>query len=97
MCLAIPGKIIKMYVENGLRMGHVDYNGTVSEACLEYVPEAETGSYVIVHAGFAISVLNEDQARETLETWDNVTDHLKKQGYNVEHAPLSDGSKKQNH
>ncbi len=90
MCLAIPGKIIKIYSEKGLRMGHVDYSGTVNEACLEYVPEAGPGSYVIVHAGFAISLLDKEQARQTLETWDNVTEHLKKQGYTVEHGPLSE-------
>ncbi len=94
MCLAIPGKIVKIYTENGLRMGHVNYSGTISEACLEYVPEADMESYVIVHAGFAISVLDEEQARQSLETWDEVTDHLKKQGYTVENAPLTDKTKK---
>ena len=89
MCLAIPGKIIKIYMENGLRMGHVDYSGAISEVCLEYVPEAEIDSYVIVHAGFAISVLNEEQARLTLEAWDDVTGHLQQQGYAVEHGSLA--------
>lgn len=66
MCLAIPGQLIEIVEENGLRMGRVDFAGTRGTACLEYVPEAEIGNYVIVHAGFAISVLDEDEACKTL-------------------------------
>lgn len=69
MCLAIPGKLVEITDENGLRMGKVDFSGTRGTACLEYVPEAELGSYVIVHAGFAISVLDEDEAQKTLALW----------------------------
>ena len=66
MCLAIPGQLIEIVEENGLRMGRVDFAGTRGTACLEYVPEAEVGQYVIVHAGFAISVLDEEEAQKTL-------------------------------
>jgi len=69
MCLAIPGQLIEITEENGLRMGRVDFAGTIGTACLEYVPEAEIGKYVIVHAGFAISVLDEDEAVKTLALW----------------------------
>lgn len=69
MCLAIPGKVIEIYEENGLTMGKVDYGGTVQEACLAYCPEVEVGEYAIVHAGFAISILDEEEAKKSLEAW----------------------------
>lgn len=72
MCLAIPGKLIEIETVNGLRMGKVDYAGTTGRACLEYVPEAKLGMYVIVHAGFAISVLDEAEARRTLSLFDEI-------------------------
>jgi len=87
MCLAIPGKIIEIYNENELPMGRIDYSGAVNQACLAYVPEAKTGDYVIVHAGFAISLLDEEEAMKSLETWDELADHLKDQGYEVTNAP----------
>jgi hydrogenase expression/formation protein HypC len=66
MCLAVPGKIIETYNTGDLKMGRVDYGGVVKEACLAYVPDAEVGQYVIVHAGFALNVLDEAEAQETL-------------------------------
>jgi len=69
MCLGIPGKIIS--VEDnplGIRMGKVSFGGIVKEVCLAYTPEAQVGDYVIVHVGFAISRLDEEEARQTLET-----------------------------
>ena len=73
MCLAIPGKIREIYEENGLKMGLIDYSGTVNRTCLEYVPEATEGCYVIVHAGFAISVLDEEDAQESFKAWEQVS------------------------
>jgi len=61
MCLAIPGKLLEIFDENGLKMGNIDFAGSVSKACLEYVPEIEIGQYAIVHAGFALSVLNGEE------------------------------------
>lgn len=66
MCLAIPGRVLEIYEENGLTMGLVDYAGTRNRACLTYTPEAGLGSYVLVHAGFALQVLNEDEAAASL-------------------------------
>jgi len=66
MCLGIPGKITRIYENNGLRMGKVDFSGVAREVCLEYVPEAQVGDYVMVHVGFAINTLNEQEAKETL-------------------------------
>ncbi len=67
MCLGIPGKITEVYLQEGTRMGKVDFNGVTLEACLEATPEANPGDYVIIHAGFAISVLSEAEALETLQ------------------------------
>jgi hydrogenase expression/formation protein HypC len=66
MCLGIPGKIIDIYEANGLRMGKIDFGGVLREACLEYTPEAQIGAYTLIHVGFAISVLSEEEAQETL-------------------------------
>src|SRR6516162_9556622 len=62
VCLGIPGKILESYEAQGLRMAKVQFGGIVREACLQYVPEAGTGDYVVVHVGFAISKVNEDEA-----------------------------------
>ncbi len=63
MCLGIPGKILNVE-DDELRMARVEFGGIVKEACLAYVPEARAGDYVIVHAGFAISRVDEEQARQ---------------------------------
>ena len=67
MCLGIPGKILDCFERDNTRMGRVDFNGVEMDICLEAVPEAEVGAYVIVHAGFAISTLSEAEAQETLD------------------------------
>jgi len=67
MCLAIPGKISEIYSSNGMRMAKVDFGGVTRETCLEAVPDATLGEYVIVHAGFALNTLSEQDALETLE------------------------------
>jgi hydrogenase expression/formation protein HypC len=67
MCLAIPGKVIDTYDQNGLRMARVQFGGITREACLEYVPETQTGEYVLVHVGFAISKVDEAEAERTYQ------------------------------
>ena len=67
MCLAIPGKIMELSSGIGLRMCKVDFGGVFREVCIETIPEAKIGDYVIVHAGFALSLLNEAEAKETLD------------------------------
>ncbi len=69
MCLAVPGLIIEIYEAGGLKMAKVDYGGAVREACLAYVPDAHVGQYAIVHVGFALSILDEDEALKTLEAF----------------------------
>jgi hydrogenase expression/formation protein HypC len=92
MCLAIPGKVVEISQENGLKMGRVDYSGTVGRACLEYVPEVQTGQYVIVHAGFAISVIDEEEARKTLELWDELAAQNARDGLDPFGLPLDEGN-----
>jgi hydrogenase expression/formation protein HypC len=67
MCLAIPGKILDSEVRNGTRYGRVQFGGVVREACLDFVPEAAIGDYVIVHVGFAISRVDPQEAEKTFE------------------------------
>lgn len=67
MCLGIPGNIIEIYDIDGLTMGKINFNGVTREACLAYVPEAKLGDYVLVHVGFALNLLSEEEAMETLE------------------------------
>ena len=67
MCLGIPGKIKEIFLKESFRMSLVDFEGVELEVCLEAVPEAAVGDYVIVHAGFAISLLSESEAKETLD------------------------------
>jgi hydrogenase expression/formation protein HypC len=67
MCLGVPGKIVETYEKGGLQMAKVDFGGVFREACLSYVPEAKIGEYCIIHVGFAISILSESEAQETLE------------------------------
>lgn len=67
MCLGVPGRIVDIYESNGLSMGRIDFGGTLREACLAYVPEAVVGDYTVIHVGFAISLLSEEEANATLE------------------------------
>jgi len=73
MCLAVPGKIIELDEKDPMRMGKVDFGGIIREASLAYVPEAGLGDYVIVHAGFAISQLDEEDAHETLRLLEEIS------------------------
>jgi hydrogenase expression/formation protein HypC len=65
MCLGVPGKILSIEPNStGLTMGKVSFGGVAKEVCLAYTPEAQVGDYVIVHAGFALNKLDEDEAQE---------------------------------
>ena len=68
MCLAIPGKIERIFGDNPLnRTGRINFGGVIKEASLAYVPEAVAGDYVIVHAGFALSRVDEEEAGKVFE------------------------------
>jgi len=66
MCLGVPGKIVEIHEANGLSMGTIDFGGVTREVCLAYVPEAKIGDYAIIHVGFALNLLSEEEAQETL-------------------------------
>lgn len=67
MCLAVPGRIVSVDDDDEqLRMGVVDFGGITRDVSLIYVPEAGAGDYVVVHVGFALTVLDEDEAVKTL-------------------------------
>ena len=67
MCLGVPGKVIETYHEHGVLMGKVDFGGVRKAACLEHVPEAAIGDYVLVHVGFALSRLDEVEANRVFD------------------------------
>jgi hydrogenase expression/formation protein HypC len=72
MCLAIPGKILEIDAAASPVMGKVSFGGIKKDVCLELVPEAHVGDYVVVHVGFAISMMDEDEAMETLALLDEM-------------------------
>jgi hydrogenase expression/formation protein HypC len=66
MCLAIPGKLIEISEDaHGVKMGRANFGGIVKQVCLEYTPDVQTGDYVLVHVGFALSKVDEEQAAQT--------------------------------
>lgn len=74
MCLAVPGKIIEIYENNSLTMGKIDFGGVTREACLAYIPEAKVGDYTVIHVGFALNLLDEAEAQETLRMLGEISD-----------------------
>jgi len=68
MCLAVPGKIISITGEDPLmRSGKVSFGGVLKNVSLAYVPQAKVGDYAIIHVGFAISLIDEEEAQQTLD------------------------------
>ncbi|XVU22671.1 HypC/HybG/HupF family hydrogenase formation chaperone [Actinoplanes sp. CA-054009] len=72
MCLAVPGRVISITEADGTTMAEVDFGGVRKSVCLQYVPDAAIGEYVVVHVGFAIQRLDERSARETLENFERL-------------------------
>ncbi len=66
MCLGVPGRVTDVRDDRGTPMATVDFGGVTKDICLAFVPEAGVGDYTIVHAGFAITLLDEESAQETL-------------------------------
>lgn len=68
MCLAVPGRVIRIERNaQGMSMGAVSFGGVTKEVCLAYTPDVKVGDYVIVHVGFAISKVGEDEAQEVFK------------------------------
>lgn len=74
MCLGIPGKIIEIENSVGMRMAKIDFGGVIRAACIEAIPEAKVGDYTIIHAGFALNILSEEEAHETLSLLQEISD-----------------------
>lgn len=74
MCLGIPAKITETYEQGTLKMGKVDFGGVMKHVCLEYVPEAKVGDYCLIHVGFAISLMDEEEAMETMKLLNEIVD-----------------------
>jgi hydrogenase expression/formation protein HypC len=87
MCLGIPGKVVEIQTDGPLRMGKIDFGGVRKEACLEYLPAVQLGDYVIVHVGFAISKLDEEEALRTIE----LLRMIDPEGMEMELGSISDG------
>ncbi|MFD5896551.1 MULTISPECIES: HypC/HybG/HupF family hydrogenase formation chaperone [unclassified Streptomyces] len=72
MCLAVPGRVLSTAEVDGALMAQVDFGGVRKEVCLQYIPDAEIGEYVVVHVGFAIQRLDEASARQTLANFEKL-------------------------
>lgn len=72
MCLGVPGKVIDIREERGTSMATVDFGGVHKDVCLAYTPEAAIGDYTVIHAGFAITLLDEESALQTLALFDEI-------------------------
>ncbi|SBS78897.1 Hydrogenase expression/formation protein HypC [uncultured Mycobacterium sp.] len=72
MCLGVPGKVSDIWEAGGTRMSTVDFGGSTKTVCLAYLPDLKVGDYTIVHAGYAISRLDEDSALETRKMFDEL-------------------------
>ena len=84
MCLGIPGKVLEIHQQDDLPMGKVQFGGIVKDICLVYTPEAQVGDFVIVHVGFAISRVDEAEAKE-------IFTYLEEIGQAGEDSPLPPG------
>jgi hydrogenase expression/formation protein HypC len=93
MCLAIPGKVVEAFEHGGIRMAKVQFGGIVREACLEYVPETQVGDYVLVHVGFAISRVDEEEAHRTYQLLEELDQLTELNAPGVDES--GDGSRKQ--
>src|SRR5579863_7337093 len=93
MCLGIPGKVVKTYREHDVLMGKVDFSGVLKQVCLEHVPDVKIGEYVLVHVGFALSKIDETEARRVFEFLEqmNQLDELHEQPPDASHADVPPG------
>jgi hydrogenase expression/formation protein HypC len=72
MCLAVPGRVLRLFEADDTLMSEVDFGGVVKQVCLQYVPDTAVGDYVIVHVGFALQKLDEESALATLANFENM-------------------------
>ncbi len=72
MCLAVPGRVLSLEEADGVPMAVVDFGGVTKDVCLQYIPDAVVGEYVVVHVGFAIQRLDEESAQQTLANFERM-------------------------
>ena len=72
MCLGIPGKVVRTFREHDVLMGKVDFSGVMKQVCLEHVPDVQVGQYVLVHVGFALSKIDENEAQLVFDFLDQM-------------------------
>jgi hydrogenase expression/formation protein HypC len=72
MCLGIPGKVLSTFHAHEVLMGKVDFSGVIKQVCLEHVPDVKPGEYVLVHVGFALSRIDENEARLVFDFLDKM-------------------------
>ena len=72
MCLAVPGRVLSIAEVDGTLMAEVDFGGVRKDVCLQYIPDAAVGEYVVVHVGFAIQRLDEASATQTLANFEQL-------------------------
>lgn len=89
MCLGVPGKITEIYEKDGLPMAKVDFGaGVLRECCLAYIPEAKIGDWTVIHVGFALNLLSEQEAQETLALLQKIIDLGEELGPEVDSANI---------
>ncbi len=79
MCLAVPGKIVSIYEEKGLRTAKVSFGGAIKDINIQWLPEAKTGDYILAHVGTGLSIIDEEEAEEAVKTakeFKNMQDNL---------------------
>ncbi len=83
MCLAVPGKVIEIYEQAGIKSGKIDYGGSVNTVCLALVPDIKVGQYSVVHAGFALSIIDEEEAAQSLAAWAELREIADREGIEI--------------
>jgi hydrogenase expression/formation protein HypC len=94
MCLAIPGKLIEISSDpHGLKTGRVNFGGIVKQVCLEYTPDVALGDYVLVHVGFALSKVDEEEAARTYKALDDLKQLGELDAPEIDFASLAERSR----
>lgn len=86
MCLAVPGKIISVDDSGALKMAQVDFGGVIKDICIEWLPEAKVGEYVLAHVGTALSMIDEESAKASLDAFDEIEKLLEQEA--IEKRPV---------
>lgn len=92
MCLGIPGKILEFFDVRGVRMAKVEFGGITRDACLQCVPDASVGDYVVVHVGFAISKIDPEEAARTYRLLEEMGQLTELSAPVVEEKPAAKGT-----